>query len=98
MCPHDISAREVAVADGYCPLCMAESIEYNRRLRAHLSHCNFGEQPGQCKYGDEDCPALTENWKWMGDAISKSENKDRTIARLRQRIIELEEELDSKCV
>jgi hypothetical protein len=25
----------------------------------HLAHCNLGEYAGTCKYGDDDCPALT---------------------------------------
>lgn len=25
---------------------------------AHLTHCNFGEEFGRCKYGEPDCPAL----------------------------------------
>lgn len=24
----------------------------------HLTHCNFGEEFGHCKYGDADCPAM----------------------------------------
>jgi hypothetical protein len=39
-----------------------------RRLGVHLSHCNYGEDEGLCKYGDEDCPALAD-WKWFGDAM-----------------------------
>jgi hypothetical protein len=42
-------------------------------LGVHLSHCNFGENSGVCKYGeDEICPALTEAWDWLGKAVDKS--------------------------
>lgn len=41
-------------------------------LGLHLSHCNFGENSGCCKYGPEDaCPALTEQWRWLGQAIDR---------------------------
>lgn len=40
-------------------------------LGRHLSHCNFGEHAGQCKYGQTDCPALTEQWRWLGPAIDR---------------------------
>ena len=33
LCPHDVADREVAVADGMCPLCLAND---NERLRAAL--------------------------------------------------------------
>jgi hypothetical protein len=42
------------------------------RLGTHLSHCNFGEYPGVCKYGDEDCPALTESWSWFGQNMQRA--------------------------
>jgi hypothetical protein len=42
-------------------------------LGVHLSHCNFGEEAGQCKYGDEDCPAMSQSWKWFGDALTNAE-------------------------
>lgn len=28
-------------------------------VAVHLAHCNQGEWEGVCKYGDDDCPALT---------------------------------------
>lgn len=28
-------------------------------MAVHLAHCNQGEYRGSCKYGDDDCPALT---------------------------------------
>jgi len=42
------------------------------QLGVHLQHCNFGEYPNECKYGDEDCPALTESWSWFGRALQRS--------------------------
>ena len=41
-----------------------------RNLGVHLSHCNFGENAGGCKYGDPDCPALA-GWSWFGRALDK---------------------------
>jgi hypothetical protein len=29
---------------------------------------------GICKYGDDDCPALSEEWDWLGKAISRGES------------------------
>jgi hypothetical protein len=40
------------------------------RVGVHLSHCNFGENVGWCKYGEEDCPAMSEEWRWFGDALA----------------------------
>ena len=31
-----------------------EDWEYN----IHMTHCNYGEYEGVCKYNDEDCPAM----------------------------------------
>lgn len=43
-------------------------------LGTHLSHCNFGEYKGMCKYGDEeDCPALSEEWGWFGKNLQENE-------------------------
>ncbi len=42
-------------------------------LGVHLSHCNFGENVNCCKYGDEDCPALTHGWSWFGNHLQRSE-------------------------
>jgi hypothetical protein len=41
----------------------------NNDLEVHLSHCNFGENAGVCKYGEPDCPALAESWAWLGKAL-----------------------------
>ena len=41
-------------------------------FQTHISHCNFGEYPGSCKYGpNEQCPALSEQWSWLGEAIRR---------------------------
>ncbi len=32
----------------------------NGNIGVHMSHCNQGEYEGSCKYGDTDCPALTD--------------------------------------
>lgn len=45
------------------------------KLGVHLSHCNFGEHQGCCKYGDEDCPALDPSWSWFGDRLTYLERK-----------------------
>ena len=53
-CNHDLAERETAVADGYCPLCMAEMLRdrdaHLARLvgaleaaRAHLEYCGYGD-------------------------------------------------------
>lgn len=42
------------------------------KLGIHLSHCNFGEHIGSCKYGNADCPALTNEWSWFGLALQKN--------------------------
>lgn len=42
-----------------------------QNLKVHLSHCNFGEHEHGCKYGKEDCPALTESWSWFGRALHR---------------------------
>ncbi len=39
----------------------------------HLSHCNFGEYVGNCKYGDvQDCPAIQDH-SWYGENLQKLE-------------------------
>ncbi len=54
-----------------------------RKLGVHLSHCNFGEHAGTCKYGeDDDCPALSESWRWMGNAINRYSKLKDDIMRL----------------
>ena len=42
-----------------------------REFGTHLSPCNFGEWAGVCKYGNDDCPALSESWSWIGNAINR---------------------------
>jgi hypothetical protein len=44
------------------------------KVAVHLSHCNFGENTGHCKYGDRGCPALSEEWSWIGDGIERGRN------------------------
>ena len=46
-----------------------------RQLGMHLSHCNFGEHVGACKYGDADCPALA-GWAWFGRAINRNQRSE----------------------
>ena len=43
------------------------------KLGIHLSHCNIGEQYDNCKYGDENCPALTSEWSWIGERMHVAE-------------------------
>src|SRR4051812_41626201 len=53
---------------------LAQSWLDNQRFGTHLSHCNFGENAGVCKYGEDDkCPALSENWKWFGQALTRAD-------------------------
>ena len=47
-------------------------------LGVHLSHCNFGENVGVCKYGDDDCPALSESWRWLGQMIESKKKSEPT--------------------
>lgn len=54
-----------------------------RRLGVHLSHCNFGENAGHCKYGDEDCPACSQDWAWFGDALECGETYKQEIKSLK---------------
>ncbi len=49
-------------------------------LRKHLSHCNFGENMGCCKYDDDNCPALDESWSWFGLAIQKKAALESALA------------------
>jgi hypothetical protein len=51
----------------------AAILEYDglQKLGVHLSHCNFGENAGACKYGEDDCPALTDSWEWLGLALQR---------------------------
>ncbi len=55
-----------------------------RELGVHLSHCNFGEHAGTCKYCDDNCPALSEEWRWIGNAINR-------YSELRENLNELDE-------
>ena len=55
----------------------------NRRDLVHLSHCNFGENAGHCKYGEDDtCAALSDGWSWFGRAISNRDDLRPYIAKL----------------
>lgn len=54
-----------------------------RKLGVHLSHCNQGEYEGECKYGNNDCLALSESWSWFGDELKR---RDIEIAALRTRL------------
>lgn len=50
----------------------AYAAHHAQQLGVHLSHCNFGENAGDCKYGeDETCPALTEAWSWFGAGMQR---------------------------
>jgi hypothetical protein len=57
-------------------------------LSNHLSHCNFGENVNSCKYGEDDCPSLTDEWAWFGNIIQESD-------RLRDQIQVLEEKIQA---
>ncbi len=46
--------------------------EAAEQLGVHLSHCNFGENAGVCKYGEETCPAVSEAWSWLGKGLDRS--------------------------
>lgn len=53
----------------HCGEEIARSLD--NKLGLHLSHCNFGENAGQCKYGEDDCPALSESWSWLGNSLQQ---------------------------
>ena len=53
-----------------------------RKERVHLSHCNFGENEGSCKYGDDSCPALSESWSWFGKALQERDQLRAEVERL----------------
>lgn len=61
-----VKAIEQALAEQ-----LEESKKIYRKFAIHMSHCNFGEHSGECKYGDDDCPALTESWSWFGRALDR---------------------------
>lgn len=44
-------------------------IERLKNERVHIQHCNFGENYEVCKYGEENCPALSESWSWFGKRL-----------------------------
>jgi regulator of replication initiation timing len=52
------------------------------RFGVHLRHCNHGEWAGVCKYGNADCPMLTEDWAWVGRHIDRSMGAEQEVARL----------------
>jgi len=61
-------------SDNHGPVAMEHPCPNEEKLRhfgTHLSHCNFGENSGFCKYGEDDCPALSESWSWVGKAIDR---------------------------
>lgn len=44
---------------------------------AHMSHCNLGDYHGSCKYGEENCPAMsTHPAPELMDFLSKGEAAD----------------------
>lgn len=71
----DCAREEAAVAEALIaapPGARCEGCEPMRRMGVHLQHCNFGENEGSCKYGDDDCPALTPDWSWLGQHIEEA--------------------------
>ena len=58
-----------------CDLCLADAARAElaraEGLGTHLSHCNHGEQVNDCKYGELDCPALSEEWRWFGETYER---------------------------
>jgi hypothetical protein len=42
-------------------------------MSVHLSHCNFGEHKNSCKYGENNCPALSDAWSWFGNNLQEAE-------------------------
>lgn len=54
-----------------------------KKLDVHLSHCNFGENVNACKYGQDNCPALSEEWSWLGKALEQRANLQAELERVR---------------
>jgi hypothetical protein len=71
----DILIRADADAPTLLRLVNAAVESEMRNLGVHLSHCNFGENAGGCKYGDPDCPALA-GWAWFGRALDRERKED----------------------
>lgn len=63
-------------AIGRLPLYLA--FTEHHKLGVHLSHCNFGEYAGVCKYGSDDCPALSDSWSWFGTYMQRAEHAIKT--------------------
>lgn len=63
-----------------------KAVTAHNQFLTHLTHCNSGEHPDTCKYGDDDCPALTEQWRWLGKALDQA-----------QRVRDLEAALRAVC-
>ena len=53
------------------------------RLGVHLAHCNFGEYVGNCKYTDDSCPALSEDWSWFGLRLT---TRDKDLQEVKNRL------------
>jgi hypothetical protein len=77
-----IEPLDITVSHGPVPEPLPErpASDHDRHLGTHLSHCNFGENSGQCKYGESDCPALTEGWSWFGNSLQRAALKEVEIS------------------
>lgn len=75
MCSWDDSiAEDCILACSCCGAPPGELCKKSVDLGVHLSHCNFGEHRGSCKYGpSEECPALTNEWSWFGANLQEAE-------------------------
>lgn len=62
-----------------------------KKLGVHLSHCNFGENVNACKYGQDNCPALSEEWSWLGKALEQRANLQAELERVRGELAETKE-------
>jgi hypothetical protein len=85
-CDAAFKARKLAQPD--CPRCnfaadvvdlLATAEREARDLGTHLSHCNFGENVNGCKYGIDTCPALTEDWMWLGRELQELQQRVRDL-------------------
>lgn len=68
-----VFARLMHAMNTAAPTKEAEQAEApSDNVMVHITHCNFGEYSGSCKYGDaENCPALSPSFSWIGKAIDK---------------------------
>ena len=70
-CTHDLSERETAVADGYCPMCLVETIEQLEADKERLTNALYAGLVAFENIGLK----LTANYLQMKDALAPPEEK-----------------------